>query len=276
MLVKVQLDKTDMQEDNQQPHPSNNGQANQPASQGQMQQPVVIVNGQPSLSTNVQPSNGANDSGSTQSNKTKRFLKFILIAAAAIPVVFIVGYILIFAVSGQIKMSKLQNAADNKLQYLEQMLAVDNKVTEARGTVDGDALTANSDPGRSTFAYLSFENKSSLSEIETKLAGAMAKEGFKRDGGDTTPYYKFTSPAYAGYRLDDANRIVMRYSNNQDAVKITYELDKYYDCPKEYVCERTEKTKSSEKIYDIRSFASLPVTKVSVNYANKSNYQTQL
>lgn len=222
---------------------------------------------QPPVPNNVQPP--VNDDA-------KKLIKYILISIIAVPVIAIVGFIIIFAVSSQVKMSKLQNAADKKLEYLEQTLAIDGQIKEARATVDGDALTANSNPDQSTFAYLSFENKSSLRAIETKLATAMAKDGFKRDGGDTDPYYKTTSPAYSGGRLDNINRIEMRYSNNQDAIKITYELDKYYACPKEYECERTAKTKSSEKIYDIRSYASLPVVKVSVNYANKNYYLTQL
>lgn len=211
-----------------------------------------------------------------QNQKPNKLLKYVLVAIVTVPVAVVAGYILIFVVSGQIKMFKLQNAADKKLEKLEQMLAIDGPVKEARAAVDGDALTAKDDPAESTFAYLSFDNKNSLGETETKLVEAMAKEGFERDGGNTAPYYKFTSPAYAGYRLDDANRIVMRYSNDQDAIKITYELDKYYACPKEYTCERTGKTASSEKVYDIQSFASLPVIKVSVNYANKNNYQAQL
>lgn len=211
-----------------------------------------------------------------QPAKPKKFVKYALVTLAAIPAVLIVGYIMVFAVSGQIKMSKLQNAADQRLEKLEQMLSIEGKVNEARATVDGDALTAKDDPAQSTFAYLSFANEGSLQETETKLAAKIAKEGFKRDGGDSAPYYKFTSPAYAGYRLDDANRIDMRYSNGQDAMKITYELDKYYACPTGHTCERTVKSKPTEKIYDLRSFASLPVVRVSINYADSNYYQTQL
>ncbi|QQS20125.1 hypothetical protein IPL85_01575 [Candidatus Saccharibacteria bacterium] len=210
------------------------------------------------------------------SHKTKKILKYALISIAAIPVIVIGGYIIVFVLYGYIKMSKLQNAANNKLEKLEQMLSIDSKVTDARGIVDGDVLTAYNDPAQSSSAYLIFENKSYLREIETKLAEAMAKEGFKRDGGDRAPYYKTTSPAYSGNRLDNINRIEMRYSNNQDAIKITYELDKYYACPKDYMCERTEKSKPSEKIYDIRWYASVPVVKVSVRYADKNYYLTRL
>lgn len=269
----------DMQDENQQSNLQPNSTSNDPVDlttpQGAIDQPVAMVNGQSTVPSPVQTSDEATGS-SMKPSGLGRIIKFALIAIVTIPVIAIVGFIIVFAVSGQVKMTKLQHAADNKLEKLEKMLAIENKVTDARGGVDGDALTANSDPARSTSAYLSFENKTSLQEIEAKLAEAMGKEGFKRDGGDTSPYYKTTSPAYSGGRLDNINRVQMRYSNGQDAIKITYELDKYYACPKEYTCERTEKTKPSEKIYDIRSYASLPVIKVSINYANKNYYQTQL
>lgn len=217
----------------------------------------------------------------TNKSPQSKLLKYVLIAASiliVLPILAIIVMILSFAVDSQVKMTKLQTAADAKAQKLEQMLTPVNKNITAVGVVNGDGLTANSDPIESTHAELSFrnENKSMLSGIESGVDTALEKYGFAREGGDIAPYYQLSSPAYAGYPLEDGNRLVMRYANNSDALLITYQFDKYYDCPATYVCERTEDSKQIDKIYDIRAFATIPVTKVSIIYADKNYYLTQL
>lgn len=193
-------------------------------------------------------------------------LKCVVIALLIAPFAVIAFFIIYDAADQKITGYNLQNYANDKAQSMAKILVDEREDVVAQGFIYGRPFGYDKDPTQSTYSVVAFHNKSSLSEIETELANRLKQHGFKRDGGDTLPYYKLYSPAYTGGPLADGNSIVIRYVSDTELVRVTYRLDKYYACPKEYVCERTAKSKETDNIYDIRAYGSLPVISVSAEY----------
>ncbi len=193
-------------------------------------------------------------------------LKYVVIALLIAPFAVIALFILYFWVDGEITRYNIQKYSNDKAHALAKILVGEREDVVAQGFIYGHPFGFDKDPTQSTYSVVAFHNKSSLSEIETDLANRLKQHGFKRDGGDTLPYYKLYSPAYTSGPLADGNSIVIRYVSDTELVRVTYRLDKYYACPKEYVCERTAKSKETDNIYDIRAYSSLPVTSVSAEY----------
>lgn len=225
-----------------------------------------VVEGQPEA---VKPS--TENKQKNAFSKVLNILKYFVIALLIAPFAAVALFIIYFWVDGDITRYNLQKYANDKAQVLAKILAEGRQDVVAKGHFYGHPFGYDKDPTQSTYSEVKFSNKSSLSEVETKLAARLKQHGFARDGGDALPYYKLFSPAYTGGPLADGNSVVMRYVSDEEVVMITYQLDKYYACPKEYVCERTEESKDTDSIYDIRAYGSLPVTSVSARYAHKTN-----
>jgi hypothetical protein len=149
---------------------------------------------------------------------------------------------------------------------------VQGQPINAKGVVDGDALTANDNPALSTFAHASLDVNKSLVSLEGEVSTNLGKSGFMRDGSPGAPYYETRvgdySASVSGGKYDT---VLFRYIKDDRAIRITYKLDKAYMCPKEYVCVHTPKSKPTDSIYPMNEFGTVSVTRMNINFSDKSS-----
>lgn len=195
----------------------------------------------------------------------KKAVLWILAIVLIAPVALIVITIILFFAQSSLKMNKLNNHAKGLEKELSSLVFVEGQSINAEGVVDGDALTASDNPAQSTFAQGSLEVNKSLASLENEVSSNLSKSGFTREGGNETSYY-VTSTNGGTY-----DSIIFRYIKGDEAIRIMYKFDKAYICPKEYVCKHTPKSKPTDNIYPVNGFGTLAVTKMNINFSDKSS-----
>lgn len=195
----------------------------------------------------------------------KKTLKRVVIGILMIPAIFIAILLIMIIVPGFFKMTKLNYEANKLEKELSSLTFIEGKNIGAKGIVDGDVLTANSDPARSTFAEGSVEVSGKLAAIETTVNKNLSSSGYNRDGGSKDPYYAATMN---GGSYDS---IQFRYIKDDLAVRVSYKFDRAYTCPDGYVCAHTPKSKPENKTYPVYGFGKLPVKKLYISMSDKSS-----
>jgi hypothetical protein len=195
----------------------------------------------------------------------KKAVLWVLALVLIAPVAFVVIMVILFFAQGSLKMNKLNNHAKGLEKELSSLVFVEGQSINAKGVVDGDALTASDDPNQSTFAQGSLDVNKTLASLESEVSTNLSKSGFTREGGSETPYYATSSN---GGTYDS---IIFRYIKGDEAIRVMYKFDKSYTCPKEYVCKHTPKSKPTDNIYPVNGFGTLSVTKMNINFSNKSS-----
>lgn len=197
--------------------------------------------------------------------KVKKILLRALVFVLVVPLALIIIMIILLFSQGSIKMNKLNNHAKVLEKELDSLVFIEGQSINAKGVVDGDALTASDNPAQSTYARGSLEVNKSLAELETEVSTNLSKSGFTREGGSETPYY---ATSMNGGTYDS---IVFRYIRGDEAMRIMYKFDKAYTCPKDYVCKHSPKSLPNDNIYPVNGFGTLVVNKMNISFSDKSS-----
>lgn len=195
----------------------------------------------------------------------KKTVLWIVSIVLIAPIAFVVIMILLFFAQGSLKMNKLNNHAKGLENELSSLVFVEGHSINAKGVVDGDALTASDNPDQSTFAQGSLEVNKTLASLESEVSTNLSKSGFVREGSPEAPYYA-TSNNGGTY-----DSIIFRYIKDDEAIRVIYKFDKSYTCPKEFVCKHTPKSKPTDNIYPVNGFGTLSITKMHINLSAKSS-----
>lgn len=166
---------------------------------------------------------------------------------------------------GSLKMQKLNENAQVLERELGSLTFVDGVSVPARGVVEGDTLTAQSNTAASTFAKGSLSVNRSFESIESEIEKNLATSGFKKEkAGESTAYR--TSPTSPRH-----DSIVLRYTKNDTAVRVVYQFTQTHSCPKNYICEHTRYIKSNKDPLPLSAFGQYEVSRFDVTYAATSN-----
>ena len=213
---------------------------------------------------------GPNPAPVLQQIKPKRFtakklLLGSLLFILAIPGILFMVVIVFLAVSGSVKMLKLNNHANGLKNELNSVVFIEGQSVKATAVVDGDSLTANDNPAVSTFAQGSLTVDRSLANIESEVNENLSNSGFIYDGA---PKYKYYSTSHDGRSYDS---VTFRYLKGDHAIRVVYKFDKSYGCPSGYTCKHTSKTKPTDMVYPVNNLGKIRVTKLNIHLADKSS-----
>lgn len=195
----------------------------------------------------------------------KKAVLWIIGIVLITPVAFVVIIIILLFAQGSLKMNKLNNHAKGLEKELSSLVLVEGQSINAKGVVDGDALTASDDPDQSTFAQGTLDVNKTLASLEGEVSTNLSKSGFVREGSPEAPYYA-TSNNGGTY-----DSIIFRYIKGDEAIRVLYKFDKSYTCPKEYVCKHTPRSKPTDNIYPVSRYGTLSIAKMYINLSSKSS-----
>lgn len=195
----------------------------------------------------------------------KKTVLWILAIVLITPVAFVAIIIILLIAQSSLKMNKLNNHAKGLAKELSSLVFVEGQSINAKGFVDGDFLTANDDPTKSTFAHGSLDVNNSLASLASEVSTNLGNSGFTREGSTEAPYY---ATNMSGVTYD---RITFRYIKGDEAIRVIYMLDKAYTCPKVYICMHTPERKTFDNIYPVNGFDTVTVIKMKINLSDKSD-----
>lgn len=195
----------------------------------------------------------------------KKAVLWILAILLIAPVAFVLIMIMLVFAQSSLKMNNLNNHAKSLEKELSSLVFVEGQSINAKGVVDGDALTASDNPAQSTFAHGSLNVHKTLASLESEVSTNLGKSGFMREGSPEAPYYA-TSNNGGTY-----DSIIFRYIKGEEAIRVMYKFDKSYTCPKEYVCRHTPKSEPTDNIYPVSRYGALTITKMYINLSSMSS-----
>lgn len=231
--------------------------------------PSTEINANTPLSITPQQPNGPLPPRPKKSKLAKWIIGIVIFLAIAAPIAYIAIPLSILANHNTQKLKNLKAHALVLEEELNSLVITDNQSLKSVGYVNGDGFTANDDPNVSTYAQAELEVSKSLSVIETEVNANLVKAGYTREGEPEKPYYATSPDAY------NYSSIALRYTKGERAIKVSYELDKSYGCPKGNICKFTPKNTLPGTNYPLSGFADIPVTHLTVTLGGKTyNYMT--